>query len=315
VGLLKSVDGGKNFFWPIREGEFSVNQTHQLWVSPADSNHLILTVTYSWKNPYWTRVGVSRDGGETWTSLGKGLPFDKGGYVTGIVVLDPQGNEIFTAFSGCGDFPAGVYHSKDGGKTWQNQSEGLPTSANLLFGGGWDASPNLAAAGDFVYAATSKGLYACQTKGGAWRAMGTKDLPSAERSLLTLAVDARQPKSVWVGTAAGLYVSRDKGLNFQRVGPKEMQRCQGVAIDPFNPKRWYIAVNQPWWGSLENVPGVYMTEDDGATWSRLSNMACHGIAWHVTADPHREGVIYVGTNGCGAWRGQIAPLKPTAVRK
>jgi photosystem II stability/assembly factor-like uncharacterized protein len=315
IGLLKSIDGGKHFFWPIREGEFAINETYQLWIAPADSKHLILTVTYDWKNPHWTRVGVSRDGGETWESLGKGLPLDWDGYLTGLAVLDAQGNEILVAHSGSDKLPGGVYWSRDGGATWQNHSEGLPTAEGPLFGSGWGALPNLAAAGDLVFAATEKGLFACQTKGSTWLAMGKKDLPSGERSLLTLAVDAKRPDCVWVGAVQGLYISRDRGLSFSRVGPKEMQRCQGVAIDPFNPKRWYVAVNQPWWGSLENAPGVYVTEDDGATWSRLSDMPCHGIAWRVTADPHREGVIYVGTNGCGAWRGQIAPPKPAAIRK
>ena len=83
-----------------------------------------------------------------------------------------------------------------------------------------------------------------------------------------------------------------------------MARAQGIAIAPHDPERWFVAVNQPWWGSFENEPGVYMTEDDGRTWSRLAGMPCRGSAWRVSCDPHRKGVVYVGTNGAGAWRGK-----------
>jgi len=299
-GLIKSTDGGKNFFWPIKEGEFAVNETHQLWISPEDPKHLVLTVTYDWKNPHWTRVGVSRDGGVTWSSNGPGLPFDKGGYITGLAVPDPKGAEILVAYSGGEKNNGGVYRSLDGGKTWADHNAGLPKTT-YLFGSGWGCLPNLVTVGDMVYAGTSKGLYTRNIKEKTWRAV----LPQDGEVVRTVAVDPRRPDWVWAGLLNGLYVSRDKGKTFAQVGPRQMERCQGVAIDPFDANRWFVACNTPWYGSATNIPGVYMTTDNGQTWSRLTDSPSNGIEWHVTCDPHRKGVIYVGMNGTGAWKARI----------
>ncbi len=299
-GLLKSIDDGKNFFWPIKEGEFTVNETHQLWVSPENNQHLVVTVTYDWKNPHWTRVGVSKDGGLTWSSYGDGLPLDKGGYLTGLAVLDPKGTEILVAFSGGENLNGGIYRSADGGKTWADHSAGLPKATNL-FGSGWGCLPNLVTVGDMVYAGTSQGLYASHKKGKTWWMV----LPQKGEVVRTLAVDSHRPDWVWAGTYNGLHVSRDQGKTFTRVGPKEMLWVQGVAVDPFDSKRWFAAVCQPWYGSFDNSPGIYMTPNDGKTWSRLSDSPCKGLEAHIVCDPHRRGVFYVGMNGTGNWRGEV----------
>jgi len=309
-GLIKSTDGGKNFFWPIAEGEFAVNETTQLWINPNDNQHLILTVTYDWKNPFWTRVGVSRDGGVTWASLGEGLPLDKGGWLTGLAVLDDTGREIMVAYGGVGDTPAAVFYSGDGGETWASKSEGLPTQPGL-FGSGWTALPSLACAGDKVYAVTTRGLFGCDKNEKVWRRLGEGAVP--EGGLLTVAVCAARPDWVWVGGSSALYVSSDKGETFIRSGPAQLQRPQGVAINPKNPSRWVVACNQPWWGSLANVPGVYLTEDDGKSWTMLETPPCgDGMIWRTSWDTLRDDVFYIGANGSGAWRGQLPAPKPDA---
>jgi len=302
-GLLKSTDGGQSLRWPVREGEFSVNETYQLWVSPEDSDHLVLAVTYDWQNPHWTRVGVSHDGGASWKSYGEGLPFNKGGYLTGLAVLDAKGTEILVAYSGQGKVNGGVYRSIDGGVNWASYSAGLPRQAGL-FGSGWGCLPNLVSVGRTVYAGTTVGVYAMHAGEEAWRPLA-KEVMRGQQFVRTLAVHPDRPDWLWVGTAGGLYVSDDRGATFHRVGPTSMQRCQGFAVDPADPSRWFVAVAQPWWGSTDNAPGTYLTRDDGRTWARLSPSPCTGLEWRVTCDPHRPDTIYVGMNGTGAWRAKL----------
>jgi len=306
-GLLKSTDGGKHFRWPIAEGEFSVNETAQLWISPKDNKHLALTVTYDWKNPHWTRVGVSRDGGVTWKSLGKGLPLDSAAnaWLTGLVALDDEGRELMVAYDGNPE-ERGIYSSRDGGETWTLDREGLPQTDGLLFGSGVTALPHLVTVGDCIYAGTSgDGVYRRLKAEKTWTRIGEDVLPATFK---TLAICPQRPDSVWVGTQAGLFVSDDRGESFQRVGLEKMQRCFGVAIDPFNPDRWFVAVPDPWWTTPEtNEPGIYVTTDNGKTFARLTDMPCVGKAWRVVCDPHREGVIYIACMGIGSWRGEVRP--------
>jgi photosystem II stability/assembly factor-like uncharacterized protein len=302
-GLVKSTDGGRSFFWPVRAGEFSVNETHQLWINPHDNRHLALAVTLDWKNPHWTRVGISHDGGESWWQRGEGLPGKEGGWLPGLAVLDEEGQTVMASFSGSNLRKGGVFLSRDGGVTWSACNEGLEGETSGLVGSGWGPKPSLAAVGGRVYFATRRGLYTRSAVDRPWERLGRGVLPDALR---TVAVATNRPESVWVGSEGGLFVSHDLGRTFQRVGTDAMQWCQGVAVDPFDPRRWFVAVSNPSFVGGVNVPGVYMTADDGATWRLLAPMPCEGVAWRVTADPHRRNVIYVGTNGVGAWRGEIA---------
>jgi len=304
-GLLKSTDGGRHFRWPIAEGEFSVNETARLWINPGNNQHLILALTYDWKRPnFWTRVGVSRDGGVTWKSLGKGLPLDDGArsWLTGLAVLDKAGRELMVAYNGEGKSRPGVYATKDGGESWVRDSDGLPEGT--LFGSPWTSQPNLVAVDDVIYAGTNdKGIFRRLQREKTWIQIGRDVVPS---SFKTLAVCPRRPNSVWVGTQNGLFVSHDRGKTFQRVGPEKMLQCYYVAVDPFNPDRWFVAVPDLWWAPAgQNEPGIYVTADNGKSFSRLTDMPCVGKAWRVVCDPHRKNVIYVGCNGPGSWRGEV----------
>ena len=116
------------------------------------------------------------------------------------------------------------------------------------------------------------------------------------------------PDSLWVGTDNGLFVSRDAGKSFTRASQPGMEMCQGIAVDPKNSSRWFVAVAAPWWTSHKNIPGIYLTVDGGVNYRRLSDMPGEGMAWRLTLDPHDGNRLYVGTNGIGAWRAVIAEI-------
>ena len=76
-------------------------------------------------------------------------------------------------------------------------------------------------------------------------------------------------------------------------------------MDGSNPQRIFVAVASPWWVSGENKCGIYLTEDGGETWRRLSDMPGEGMAWRLALDPKDSHVIYVGTNGIAGWRTRV----------
>src|SRR5262249_25598554 len=65
-------------------------------------------------------VGVSRDGGRTWTKAGTGMPES----ATTHVLMDPDSPKEKRRLYACG-FGRGVFKSTDGGATWSLRNAGI----------------------------------------------------------------------------------------------------------------------------------------------------------------------------------------------
>lgn len=304
MGLLKSSDGGGNFRWPfVREGEIGdrlINETSQLLISASDPRKLAVSVTVDWADPLIGGVYTSSDGGKNWTAASGGLP-QRGRWMTGLAALSDDLREMVVACGGSGTLPGNVYYTKDGGGSWEPFGSGLPEAP--LFGNSWKTLPNLATDGRYVYAATAGGVFRCSRIDRVWKRIGVKELE--KKTLRTLAAVPGIPGRVWIGTGSGLLVSSDSGETFRTASLPGMQMCQGIAVDPRDPDRWFVAVSAPWWTGHANQPGIYLTEDSGKSYRRLSDMPGEGMAWRLTLDPGNPDLLYVGTNGIGAWRTEV----------
>ncbi len=304
LGLLKSVDGGKSFRWPFaghREtGDQLINETGQLVMSADNPNHLAITRTIDWRKPMLAGVHFSTDGGKSWEDRSNGLPREDV-YLTGLVALSRDTRELLVACSGNAKGAGNVYHTRDGGRNWKAYGKGLPETK--LFGHNWQTLPNLATDGRNVYAATTDGVFHCTRSEQVWRKIGEAEFKG--RQLRAIAALPAAPDFLWVCTNAGLFISSDGGKNFCKASLDAMQMCQGIVVDPADPQRWFVAVSAPWWVGHTNEPGIYRTEDGGKTYGRLSDMPGEGMAWRLALDPRNRNLLYVGTNGIGAWRTHV----------
>lgn len=303
LGFFKSTDGGKTFFWPFandRTGDILINETSTLVIARNDHKRLALTMTRDWTNPVMNGFFTSNDGGTHWQDRTAGIP-RFGGFMTGLVALSDDNSKMLTVCGGNKETSGKVYYTANGGKKWTPFGTGLPEGR--LYGDNWTILPNLATDGDNIYTATDQGIYHCIRSEKVWRRIGQKELE--KRAIRTIAAVPGIPGKFWVGTDAGLFISSDAGKSFTKASLPSMEMCQGIAVDPQNPERWFVAVSAPWWTSHRNIPGIYMTSDNGKSYRRLSDMPGEGMAWRLTLDPHDPNRLYVGTNGIGAWRAVI----------
>jgi len=106
---------------------------------------------------------------------------------------------------------------------------------------------------------------------------------------------------IWTGSNDGPFsVTRDNGLTWSRVTPKDLPEGGRVAfIDPSPHRRGsaYFAVYRYLLGDY--APYIYSTGDYGKTWKRLTD-GKNGIPADtptrvVREDPNREGLLYAGT--------------------
>jgi len=131
----------------------------------------------------------------------------------------------------------------------------------------------------------------------------TRDVTGEEfySTLYAISESPLEKGVIWTGSNDGPFsVTRDNGMTWARVTPKDLQDGGRVAfIDPSPHRRGsaYFAVYRYLLGDY--APYIYKTDDYGKTWTRLTD-GKNGIPADtptrvVREDPNREGLLYAGT--------------------
>jgi photosystem II stability/assembly factor-like uncharacterized protein len=193
-----------------------------------------------------------------WTSIG---PRDRT-YIDQIV-FDSRLPDVAYALNG------GVMRSDDAGFFWQPAlNRGLPPSfePQLLA-----ASPQgpLFALG-LVRDLGTNGLFESADGAESWQALSIPRQIAAMCSAscgdpaATLAFDPRAGDTFYLAGWGGLFRTRDHGRSWQQLPGVPARSAIAVAVDPLSSRRLYAGLPDAFQGS-----GLYVSEDDGATWARV----------------------------------------------
>src|SRR3954469_23056179 len=131
----------------------------------------------------------------------------------------------------------------------------------------------------------------------------TRDVTGEEfySTLYAITEAETEPGVIWTGSNDGpFYVTRDNGKTWTNVTPKDLPPGGRVAFIEASPHRKgsaYYAVYRYLLGDFQ--PYLYLTNDYGRTWKRLTD-GTNGIKADeptrvVREDPNREGLLYAGT--------------------
>ncbi len=144
-------------------------------------------------------------------------------------------------------------------------------------------------------------------------------------SIGDVVVAPSNPNVIYVGSGEGLqrpdlsvgdgiYKSTDAGKTWINIGLKDAQQIGGLAIDPKNENRVFVAALGHPYGPNEER-GVYRTTDGGKTWERVLYKDENTGAIQVTIDPNNSNIIFAdmwaGRQGPwenGAWNGKESGL-------
>ena len=119
--------------------------------------------------------------------------------------------------------------------------------------------------------------------------------------LLELRLLPETPGVLWAGANDGpVHVSRDNGKTWRKVTPQGLPpggRVQNIEPSPHRKGSAYLAIYRYLLNDWS--PYIYLTNDYGATWTRLTD-GRNGIPANyptrvVREDPDREGLLYAGT--------------------
>jgi len=144
-------------------------------------------------------------------------------------------------------------------------------------------------------------------------------------SIGDVVVSPSNPNVVYVGSGEGLqrpdlsvgngvYKSSDAGKTWTHLGLNNVQQIGGLAIDPTNENRLFVAALGHPYGPNEER-GIYRTTDGGKSFERVFYIDENTGAVQVTIDPTNPNVVYAdmwaGRQGPwenGAWNGPNSGL-------
>jgi photosystem II stability/assembly factor-like uncharacterized protein len=321
VGWARSLDGGKTWIWwdpeswaPWRntcyEVAFDPQTPGKMWGAFSDvhdiPNDNIISERHGHDRP--GGVCVSRDFGASWKHEAEGIPARP---VTS-VVLDPDSpKDMRTLYAGV--FMEGVYKSTDDGKTWSPKTRGLGDPKNMrvsrliLHSDGTLLAMICAKRPAYRKPLMREGVGLYRSRDGAetWEKVNAsrlflypKDFSVHPRDSDVILVGACD--SSWGDDSGGLYLTRDGGTTWKRIGRQGRQTFGGY----FHPKQegWiYMTLT-------EGAPGagLWLSRDGGRTWAAFTELPFSNIQ-RVVFDPSDDAVIYATTFGGSVWRGPVAP--------
>lgn len=184
--VYRSRDRGDT--WERISGDLTDNNPRQMGVNPTAIPYQ--TITHIAESPLTQGViyagtddgnlHVTRDGGRTWTNVGKTMPMALKKWVSRIVPSKYHAGTVFVAQRGRedDDFAAYLWKSTDFGTTWTSVVGNIPSgSINVI-----REDPSVK---DVLYAANDFGVYVSKDGGQGWSVLGT-NLPSVQVSDLQI---------------------------------------------------------------------------------------------------------------------------------
>jgi len=296
-GIYKSADGGKSWqHLGLRDGQ----QIAQIIVDPRDATRVFAAVL---GHPYGPNAerGVFRslDGGANWEKVlykdentgAVDLAFDASDPQTIYAALWASRRPPWTVGNPYDGPGSELYKSTDGGSTWRQLTQGLPSWSDGLGRIGIGIAPSDPRR---IYAmvdsAKLSGVYRSDDAGESWRRVNSESRICGRGSdFAEVRVDPRNPDTIYVANTS-TYRSTDGGQNFTAIkGAPGGDDYHRIWISPENPQIILLGSDQ----------GATLTVNGGQSWSSWYNQPTAQF-YHVITDNQFPYWVYGGQQESGS---------------
>ena len=278
-GIYKSTDAGRTWtHLGLRDGQ----QIAAIIVDPLDPNRVFAAVLGHPYGPNPERgVFRSTDGGATWQKVlykdentgAIDLAFDPTNARTVYAVLwaARQGPWENGAWNGP---QSGLFKSTDGGDTWQQLTNGLPTYAEGLGRIGIAISPSNPRRMYALVDSKTPALYRSDDSGSNWTRINTEERITGRGSdFANVRVDPGNPDEIYVANTS-TYRSDNAGATFTPIkGSPGGDDYHTIWINPLHPEIILLACDQ----------GATISVNSGDTWTTWYNQPTAQF-YHVITD-------------------------------
>jgi len=321
---MRTTDGGRNWYGvyskKLPDGSYSttgidVTTCYGVHFDPFDKNRIFIS---------YTDIGLfaSGNGGAGWKSATIGVPRPWVN-TTYWIEFDPQvKGRVWGVMTGIHDLPrpkmwrrggtarynGGVCISDDSGRTWRVASDSLPPTAATHILLDPASSPQ---ARTLYITGFGRGVFKSTDGGKTW-ALKNRGIEGKEPLAWRLARDpqgvlylvvARRSEDGSYGNAddGALYQSFDGAETWTRLPlPQGVNGPNGIAIDPQDPMRLYLAVWRRAIPDEDGGGGIYLSTDSGKSWHRVLSKDQH--VYDVTIDLRNPRILYASGFESSAWR-------------
>ncbi|MFN0215095.1 MAG: WD40/YVTN/BNR-like repeat-containing protein [Saprospiraceae bacterium] len=297
LGLYKTTDAGRNW---TRVGLENSEHISKIILHPTDAKTVFVAVPGKlWSDSPDRGLYKTTDGGKTWEKI---LYTDE---KTGCadIIMDPRNPDVLLAsmwqfrrspYSFVSGGPgSALYKSTDGGKNWRKLTNGLPTGefGRIALALAPSAPDNMLA----IVESEKTSLLISADGGESWKYQSANNNVTARPFYFsTLVVDPKDPKRVY-RPAFTFSTSVDGGYSFSEAsnaGGWVHSDHHALWINPNSTSHMYLGTDG----------GVYMSLDQGVTWTHLNTLPVSQF-YHVQIDEQSPYNVYGGLQDNGSWRG------------
>ena len=321
---LRTRDGGKNwesvYSKRLEDGSYTstgldVTTNYGVHFDPFDPKRMFIS---------YTDIGLfrSENGGRGWLSATETVRH-RWINTTYWMVFDPAvRGRVWAVMSYTHDLPrpkiwrdgspanyeGGIVMSEDGGRTWRVSNQGMPetaathilldasspNSARVLYVAGFGRGVFKSTDGGRSWTLKNDGL--AQKEPFAWRlALGP------DRALYLVVARRSEDGSFGNDGDGALYRSTDNAGHWNRISlPTGLNGPNGLAIEPHNASRLYLAA----WGrkgsDRATSGGIWISTDGGNSWR--NTLSRDQYIYDVTIDPRNPKILYACGFSSSAWR-------------
>ncbi len=263
IGILKTTDGGQNWFKSLDWNLDEMTGVQDIVINPANPATVFAATTKGLYRSY--------DAGGSWEKI---FPLD----MAVDIEMDPlDTNRIYVSFGNFNSPNSGVYRSLDGGDNFQLMSNGLPTN----YGGkvllSIAPSDHLTIYASVADAFSGIGLYRSTDGGSNWVQMNDFNYATYQ-GWYSHDVAIRPNNPNWVVFAGvNTYLSLDGGASFTEVGNWALWNFGQVPVGgPEGPSNYVHADVHGLYFRPDNPNSVFAITDGGVFYSGDAGLSWEG---------------------------------------
>ena len=293
--LARAFGGGLLIIAVAALGILIVTGPSDRWQGIGDPNSHPLALVSDPQNLQTVYIGteqgqflVSHNGGQTWQESHEGLPLATP--ISALALLSRSGQQAAQQRGGGTELLAGtskgVFRSSDGGATWHTAGPGIPFPTIV------DAVSALSD-GTLLAGATGTGVYALRSGSTTWQIASTGLPPHSDIYAFLPLTESGHVLAALI--SGGVYASHDDGMTWAE-SDRGLSTGSASGVNVFSFLR--LARQQGGDSSIlaGTSRGIYVSHDQGATWSASSVDVGTTRVISLARDPVIPTEVFAGTD-------------------